>query len=106
MTKSKENEEGNRKEPLASDDEDSSRRGILKRIGLTAAALAAAGLTSSKSFAQGRTAKVPSEEEILADLKKRGITNLEQLAHAAASGGPAMSWCFIIRGKLIYKDDR
>lgn len=105
---SKEKEEGIIEEPLADDDEGNSRRGMLKRLGLTAAALAALGLTSSKASAQGErrpTDKPPSEKEILLALRKQGITNLEQLARAAATGNAAMSWCIWVKGKFLYKDD-
>lgn len=110
MAKSKENEEGIREEPLADDKgDDTSRRGMLKGIGLTAAGLAALGLTPSKASAQDEkmpTDKPPSEREILAALKKQGITNLQQLAHSLATGGSALKWCIWVKGKYIYRDDK
>jgi hypothetical protein len=99
MAKIEENEEGIPvAEPIA-DDEGKSRRGMLKQIGLAAAALAASALTSSKASAQVEKKapdKPPSEKEILAALRKNGITNLEQLAHKAATNNTAMSRPFII----------
>jgi hypothetical protein len=108
MTKNKEDEEGTfAAEPIADDEEGNSRRGLLKRIGLTAAALAALGIASSKGSAQGEnvpTDKVPSEGEILAELRKQGITNLEQLAHSVATGNSGSMWSFWVKGKYIYHD--
>jgi hypothetical protein len=108
MSKEKEEEERILEEPLADDDEGNSRRGMLKRIGLTAAALAALGLTSSTASAQGErrpTDKPPSEQEILVALRKQGITNLQQLARAVGTGNAAMSWIIWVKGKFLYKDD-
>jgi len=108
MAKIEENEEGISAEPIADDGEGKSRRGMLKRIGLTAAALAATTFMSSKASAQGERKpadKPPTEQEILASLRKQGITTLQQLAHNAAAGGAALTWCFIVKGKFIYRDD-
>jgi hypothetical protein len=109
MAKLEENEEGiPAAEPTADDDEGKSRRGILRRIGLTAAALAATNFLSSKASAQGERKaqeKQLNEREILAELRKQGITTLQQLAHNAAAGGQSLRWCFIVKGKFIYRDD-
>lgn len=109
MAKNENSEEGiPAADPIVDDNERKSRRGMLKRIGLTAAALAATTLMSSKASAQVErkgSEKPPTEEEILAALKKQGITTLQQLAHNAAASGQALKWTFIVKGKYIYRDD-
>jgi lambda repressor-like predicted transcriptional regulator len=49
--------------------------------------------------------KPPTEQEILAALRKQGITTLQQLAHNAAASGQALKWCLIVKGKFVYRDD-
>jgi hypothetical protein len=110
MSKSKENEEGIREEPLAKDDESRSRRGILKLIGLAAAGLAATGLTSSETSAQRKipSDRPPSEEKILAALKKQGITNLEDLARKISTSGGRpgnAKWAVWVKMKVLIYDD-
>jgi hypothetical protein len=51
----------------------------------------------------------PTPEELLAELKKNGITNLDQLAGVAArhfvGTGSDERWAFIVKGKFIYHDE-
>jgi hypothetical protein len=103
MTKSKEYEEEISAETPTDDAEDESKRELLKLIGLAAAALATTALTSSETSAQENTQKRRefTEQEILAALKKEGITNLNQLANKAAVGNARFTGCLYDKTKVI-----
>ena len=91
-------------------DEGGSRRGVLKQIVVAATTLGAAAFVSSKSLAQEKKAaapKLPTESEILEQLKQEGITTLEGLVKKTAptSNPSVQKWAFIAKGKFIIYDD-
>ena len=91
-------------------DEGGSRRGVLKQIVVAATTLGAAAFVSSKSLAQEKKAaapKLPTESEILAQLKQEGITTLEDLVKKTAPGSNSnvRTWAFIVKGKFVLYDD-
>jgi|SRR6185436_2888601 len=98
-------------ESIADEEEGKSRRGILKQIALTAVALAAMKFTSAKASAQVQeerrpapTDKPPTEQQILGDLRKNGVTNLEGLAKrivAESASGRPVTWVVWRRGKYV-----